>query len=283
MTINFHKWIILVPLASFGLGSICRGEPPDAKSVVRLSELAKLIPLVGEGNSLDPDKWSMIEHALLSRDDASVALAALFLRELATPKADSRLTEIGSDGIAIGPLSSAVVSISLDQIRMRALPLGEQVKHWLKLTTDSSPFVRIEAAKMLAEIDPVAVEAVLVRLESEKGDISSTANRMRRDLAQVLGREMPLPLPGFENPYSIFEHFAGTLINPSREKLVPTASLRQLNRPPEVSHKQETSPQGGIFFAELPVSQSSSTRWPLVSMMVLAAISLLWLWIKKRK
>lgn len=287
MTTRTHIGVALSLLTLLLVIHVAIAEPLSAPIAERLQELSNLSLSIEQSRPLSGDEWVLIEKSLQSADDVTLAVATLFLQQIQNERSRALLTKIGALDTQRGMLTDAVFKLGQVKFDVANVAPDEVAARWQKMATDSNPYSRIAAAKVLCSIDPKAAKAILLRLENEKSEISPVANRIRRHLAERMGEDQPPPIPGFEGPYTWFERGAGSLAMVQfKDAKINRNAAQQESSPPASPSPSPPIPKKSPDAKPTPWTPSeeptSSTPWSVIVILIVAASGLLWLLLKRR-
>ena len=269
------------------------GEPPSNDTADALEGMRVLAADIRRGAIVNSKKLEVILKAIESTDDLTVAVAFTCLTELkSNDAAKSKLDNFLQGERIPGSLSAALVSVHKTEARIRGLPLQDQAREWEKIcSTSDDMYLRIEAAKKLGGVDTKKSIDVLRRMAAENSAVSSSASHLLRRIASKQGYDIPDKSVDFENRYYYFEHFSGTLFFPRWiDSLKPISNVpdptKAAAEKPSIAVSPESSPLPATPVPK-PVAPTgnatSSTPWGIIATVLVAAITLFWLFLKKQR
>lgn len=263
----------------------CEAKPLDQGVAEALDALAGLRPLIVKSASLNDEQFRLIEQAADSPNDVVVAVAALFMQTLDDRRSRELLHKLEAQSSTQGLLTAAVLQTGQAEQELAQSKKSDRIARWQKLLSEANLYTRIEAAKALRWLDPDTAMAALLHLENEKSEISPVANRIRGELAGELREKQPSVYPDIESAYAAFERSAGSLalnrfISQVENQGVPKKRTSNLHR----DQRLDSLPaSGSVTQTPRTGGPASSTPWSIIVVLILAAIGLLWLLVKKRK
>jgi hypothetical protein len=229
----------------------------------------------------------VIEKEIDSGDDVSMAVATLFLQRINNGRSQQLLIKLGASDVPRGLLTDSVIKTGQVQSELANATKDERVNRWQKMATDPNPYSRIAAAKALCATDPNAAKAALLKLEEERSEISPTANRIRRELAEYSGEEVPPPVPVFETLYTGFERGAGSVARIRFVEAKNNSSDDTRHEPSSAMSPSPLSPVSAKLLKPKPApgqgeEPAPSTPWSIIIVLIVTAGGLLWLLLKRR-
>jgi len=109
--------------------------------------------------------------------------------------------DVDNTFIAGKPISEAVYFIENSSQSIDNFSSKDKELFWKKSLNNSNPYIRLESAFKLVELDSSLALASFEKLEKEGSIVSATANSYRRKLSHLLSMKIPLPIPENHSSY----------------------------------------------------------------------------------
>jgi hypothetical protein len=274
--------LMLIYFSSTMMSQICEAKPIPSNVAEKLNALKEIEPSIANSLPLNPDQWKTIESASQSDEDMVAAVAVLFLQKLDNEQSRKLMQTIESQEGERGLLTTAVLRTGKVDRDLAQKSLAQRVVRWTELSHDSNLYTRLQAAKALGPLDRESAKAILIALVDEKSEVSPTANRLLTSLAEQMGEAAPPPYPEIDSSYEWFERSIGSLALPRFAG--PTGDQQLHGTTPQTisPNPMPEAPETNLTLPTPSEEPPSSTLWSVIVILIVAALGLLWLLLKRR-
>lgn len=177
-------------------------EPMDTVAAEKLPQLKSLVQSIRIGNALSSTEVEKLRECLRSGDPVLVSIASWCVFKLG-PQGDILQPAISEVPEKLGDMPDAFVTLAKEGKSARQLDLNQRKERLEKLAATENPYLKVEAAKRLLQIDKVAGRELLTRLAEApaKAQAATEASRELRKLDKSEGKNTVEPLPYTDERY----------------------------------------------------------------------------------
>ena len=213
-------------------------KPLTEESLGKLGELKFFEDKIISEEITSKDVESIGEYYLESEDFVA-AVAAFYLREIGEPA--DELKSMLLNVVSRGPLSHAIIYVADLDRQLIGASEKEKISFYMPSLNHSNPYVGIEVAKRILDLNLSEGLRALEILERKQTIVSPIANRWRREFAQQIRSKIPPPLPVSHNTYRDFELVTERLLEArGLSRIESLGMIQEHNKQIEIEKTVET-------------------------------------------